>query len=153
MIAFGPLITPVSFYKDPTKILEKFPKYPIMSDNWSIHDLELILLTGFNNVQMAVYLDDFFYKANERNLHLRYSFYHRDFTTVIYCHKVIYFCLEKYKYTERKKPTYFSTEKCWYYIECSQSQQRESLGIRLNAYEANRENMGKDLDPLFICER
>ena len=45
-----PLIVPVWFYKDPTQILEKFPQVSIMLDNWSIHDLELILLTGLNNV-------------------------------------------------------------------------------------------------------
>ena len=36
MIPFGPLDNSI--------------EYPIMFDNWSIHDLELILLTGLNNV-------------------------------------------------------------------------------------------------------
>ena len=42
----GPLTISVSFYKDPTHIPEKFPSYPIVFENWSIHDPELILLTG-----------------------------------------------------------------------------------------------------------
>ena len=41
---------PVWFYKDPMQILKKFSKHPIMFDNWSIHDLELVLPTGLNNV-------------------------------------------------------------------------------------------------------
>ena len=46
----GPLTIPVWFYKDPTQILENSSKYPIIFAKWSIHDPELILLTGLKNV-------------------------------------------------------------------------------------------------------
>ena len=46
-----PSITLVWFYKDPTQILENSLKYPIMFENWSIHDPELIPLTELSKVQ------------------------------------------------------------------------------------------------------